>query len=143
MVSKIQEIKAEVIAEKNKTQSAVQAILGSRALLALLTILMIAFGAQTLYAPARLPPLAGIDIARTFLPQVDAGLVGQKLEEARQAALRQGGLDRLNDFITSHQNDIPLFNLIGFIGSALLLVGNLLFAASKWKSATGVVIGAP
>ena len=33
--------------------------------------------------------------------------------------------------------------LIGFALSALLLVGNLLAAATKWRGATGVTIGAP
>lgn len=143
MIASIQEAKTQVIAEKNKFTSAVRTVIGSRVLLAVLTMLMLGFGAHALYAPDRLPPIAGLDMAKSFAPTIDAGVIGQKLQEAQDAAVRQGGLDRLNDFVTAHQAQIPLYNLIGFALSALLLVGNLLAAATKWRGATGVTIGAP
>lgn len=143
MVASIQEAKTRVIAEKNKFVSATQAMIGSRVLLAALTMLVLGFGVHALYAPDRLPPIAGLDIAKSLAPTIDAGVIGQKLQEAQDAAVRQGGLDRLNDFITAHQAQIPLYNLIGFAVSALLLLGNLLAAAAKWKGATGITVGAP
>ena len=143
MVSKIQEIKTETVAETNKFVTAVKAFIGSRILLALLAMCVVAFGVQSLYAPDRLPPIAGLDLIRQFMPQVDSGVIGAKLQEAQDAAVRQGGLDRLNDFIAAHQAQIPLYNLIGLGLSALLLVWNILVAAAKWKGSTGIVIGAP
>ena len=143
MIASIEEAKTRLIAEKNKFVTATQAVIGSRVLLAALTMLMLGFGVHALYAPDRLPPIAGLDMAKTFAPAIDAGVIGQKLQEAQDAAVRQGGLDRLNDFINTHQAQIPLYNLIGFMVSALLLIGNLLAAAAKWKGATGITIGAP
>jgi hypothetical protein len=147
MVSSIQQMKTQVVTrvvtEKNKVLAATYAIIGSRVLLAALTLLMVAFAAQVLFDPAHLPPIAGLDSVKAFLPNVDAGVIGQKANEAQAAFVRQGGLDKINDFIRAHQTEIPLYNQIGLGLSFLLLTGNILFAAQKWKGASSITIGAP
>lgn len=142
MVSSIKEAKEKVVAEKNKVVTSAQAIVGSRALLAVLTMLMVGFGTHSLFFPDKLPPIAGLDIAQTFGPHVDAGVLGAKLQEAHDAAIRQGAPERAQEFLLAHTADYPLYNWIGFAGSALLLALNMLAAASKWKGATGIRIGA-
>ena len=144
MVSSIQEAKARVVAEKNKVVSSTRAVIGSRALLAVLTMLMVGFGVHALYAPTRLPPIQGLSLASVGLPSsVDFGVLGQGAQEATAAAIRQGAPDKANEFLAAHQSQIPLYNQIGFGVCALLLVWNLFAAAGKWKGAKGVVIGAP
>ena len=144
MVSTIQEAKARVVAEKNKVVSATRAVIGSRALLAVLTMLMVGFGAHAIYFPQRLPPIEGLSLASFGLPSsVDFGVVGHEAQEAGAAAIRQGAPAKITEFVAAHQSQIPLYNLIGFVLCALLLVWNLLAAASKWRGARGVTMGAP
>jgi hypothetical protein len=73
----IADAKARVVGEKNKLFTAVGAVLGSRALLAVLAMFMIAFGAQALYAPTQLPAVGGLDMVQSTLnANLDFGWVG-------------------------------------------------------------------
>ena len=127
--------------EKGKLLTAVHGVIGSRAVLAGLTMLMVGFGAHTIYAPTRLPPIRGISLAQAGLPpSLDFGAAGEAAKELRDAAVRQGASDQVTTFVTAHQDWIPAFNQGGFALCALLLVWNLFAAAQKWREGSVRVV---
>lgn len=137
----IADAKARVVAEKNKFTTAAYSVLGSRALLAFLTLFMIAFGTQALYAPSQLPAVGGLDMVQSVLhANLDFGWIGEQAQEAQAAAERQGVTARALNFIAAHPVET---NRIGFAAALAMLIGNLLIASHKWRSGTGVVVGAP
>ena len=140
----LDEAKAIYREEKAKLTGGVSALIGSRAVLAVLTLLMVGFGSHALYAPDRLPPIQGVSLAQLGLPSsLDFGVAGDVAKEARDAALRQGAEGQVTSFVDAHRAQAPLFNLAGAALSALLLAWNLMAAAGKWKTSPGVAIGAP
>lgn len=122
----LKEAKEIVHEERVKVTSSLSAIAGSRWLMAILATFAITFGAHLIYAPARLPPVAGVSLTTLGLPTgVDFGFVGEQAGEAAAAAGRQGAQGRVDEFITSNEARVPLINAIGFGAALLLLLGNM------------------
>ena len=91
----------------------------------MLATFAIAFGADLLYFPHRLPAIGGISLATIGLPPLDFGIVGEQATQAQEAAQRQGVDDVVAAFLTDHPNLVPIFNGVGFGLTFLLLLGNM------------------
>jgi predicted nucleic acid-binding Zn ribbon protein len=121
----LEEAKAIYEDEKAKLRSAFGAIIGSRWLLAILATFVIAFGSNLLFAPMRLPHVAGIEAATAFMPDVDLGLVGEQIGEAREAAENQGASGRVQEILAENAERAPVLNLVMFVLCLVLLSVNL------------------
>lgn len=121
----LEEAKALYREEKGKLTSSLSALAGSRWLLAILATFVIAFGANLLYFPGRLPAVGGISLTTIGLPPLDFGIVGDQANQAQEAAERQGGGDAVATFLTEHANLVPILNGVGFGLTLLLLLGNM------------------
>lgn len=112
--------------EKAKFTGSASAIAGSRWLMAILATLTLAFGSHLIYAPERLPPVAGFSVAQSGLPpSLDFGLAGEQMQEMREAALREDVPARVREFVAENQERIPIFNWIGFGVAFALLLANM------------------
>ena len=68
----------------------VAAVIASWPALAISSLCVIAFGAQSYYAPERLPPFGGLSLAQVGLPSApDLGELNDPLRDASEAAQRQ------------------------------------------------------
>ena len=68
----------------------VAAVIASWPALAISSLCVIAFGAQSYYAPERLPPFGGLSLAQVGLPSApDLGELNDPLRDATEAAQRQ------------------------------------------------------
>ena len=68
----------------------VAAVIASWPALAISSLCVIAFGAQSYYAPERLPPFGGLSLAQVGLPSApDLGELNDPLRDATDAAQRQ------------------------------------------------------
>ena len=68
----------------------VAAVIASWPALAISSLCVIAFGAQSYYAPERLPPFGGLSLAQVGLPTPpDLGELNDPLRDATEAAQRQ------------------------------------------------------
>jgi hypothetical protein len=112
--------------EKVKFTGALSAVAGSRWLLAILATLVIAFGANLVYAPDRLPAVGGVSLAAVGLPpNLDFGVVGEQAGEAAAAAQRQGAQTQAASFLAEHPSLAPILNGVGFGLALALLLGNM------------------
>src|SRR5688572_20559404 len=84
-MSSIDQAKAKLASEKNKVVTAVNALAGTRVVLAVCTLFVTVFGAHLVFAPDRLPGVAGLSLASVGLPSVDFGEAGRLAEEARRS----------------------------------------------------------
>lgn len=117
--------------EKTKVTSSVAKIAGSRWLLAILATFALAFGTHLAFAPGRLPPVSGLALTLSALPEgVDFGLLGEQAGAAREAAERQGVEEKAATLAAEHADRIPLANVLGF-ALALILLGINLFVMTK------------
>jgi len=125
-------------AEKTKVTGSISAIAGSRWLLAILATLVIAFGTHLAYAPARLPAVGGVSLAAVGLPpNVDFGYAGEQAAAARDAAIREGGQTRVQEFITANADKIPIINAVAFGVALLLLLGNMWIMTKRRRVSRG------
>jgi len=132
------EAKQIVREERLKIQNSLSAIAGSRWLMAILATFAIAFGTHLAYAPARLPPVGGLSLAQVGLPSgVDFGVVGEQAQAARDAAVRQGGGERVQQAIDENASRIPLINMIGFGLALVLLLGNMWIMTGRRRFSRG------
>jgi hypothetical protein len=129
----LDEAKAMVRQERSKLRSAFGAIIGSRWLLAILATFVIAFGSHVVFAPARLPPVAGLKAATAFMPEVDWGLAGEQAQQAANSAIEQGAGEQVNEFISTNASRIPAANIAMFgLCFALLLVNMTVMTRRRW-----------
>lgn len=138
----LEEAKARLASEKNKVVTATQTIVGSRALLAVLAIFTVAFGAHLMYAPERLPPFGGVNLATIGLPPVDFGEAANIARDARDAAIREDVPGSIQGFINENRSLVPIFNGIGFGACFILLIWNL-YINTKEKKFRGSFAGTP
>lgn len=121
----LDEAKAIYREEKAKLSGSLSAVAGSRWIMAVLATLAIAFGADLLYFPNRLPAIGGLSLTMIGLPPLDFGIVGDQAVQAGEAAQRQGAQDAIGSFLADHANLVPILNAVGFGITFLLLLGNM------------------
>jgi len=130
------EAKQIIKEERLKLTSSISAIAGSRWLLAIQATFALAFGTHLLYAPSRLPPVAGLSLAHIGLPDdLDFGVVGEQAKQAADAAERQDVSSRAQELIAVNPERIPLINAIGF-GLALVLLAINMTIMTKRRRVT-------
>jgi uncharacterized membrane protein YhaH (DUF805 family) len=129
----LDEAKTIVREERLKLRHAFSAIIGSRWLLAILATFVIAFGTHIAFAPTRLPPVAGLAAATSFMPAVDFGLVGEQAQQAAQSAIDQGADEEARALIAENAARIPAANVIMFaLCLVLLLVNMAVMTSRRW-----------
>jgi hypothetical protein len=118
------EAKAMLKAEETKVFGSLDAIIGSRWLMAILATTCLAFGLHALYAPTWLPSFGGLSLTTLGLPNgIDFGALGEQAQQAADAAQRQDVSGHVQALAQQHADLFPTINLIGFgVCLALLLV---------------------
>jgi hypothetical protein len=135
------EAKARLETERNKIVEALNSILGSRWLLAILAAFMIAFGTHALFFPERLPPVQSLSAADIGLPgDVDFGVVGEQAREAAEAAQRQDVGAYARDYAAADPERIALINTVGFSLALALLILNIVIAAKRYRRGYAVFV---
>lgn len=124
MATSLNDAKARVAAEKAKLTTAIKAVAGSRVLIGVFGALLLAFAAHAFYFPERLPSLAhGLSIASIGLPaDLDFGAVGEGAKQARDAAIRQGGVEKAQSFLAAYPILTPIINWAGAVAALALLL---------------------
>ena len=118
----LDDVKAQVHAEKIKVFASIEAIIGSPYAVAALLAAAIAFGSHLIYAPTRLAPLFDNFSAVTLgLPPIDFGVVGQGARDATEAAGRQGAGEVAAETLAANAWAVPSLNALG-LGAALILL---------------------
>lgn len=128
--------------EKTKVTSSLAAIAGSRWLMAILATLVIAFGSQTIFAPAYLPTPGGLSIATLGLPpNVDFGAAGEQAQQAADAAARSDGRSQLEARLATEAANnpqlVPILNMIGLGLAFLLLMVNMTIMTKRRRFSRG------
>lgn len=124
--------------EKTKLTTSVSAIAGSRWLLAILATLVLAFGTHALYAPTRLPAVAGANVAALGLPpNLDFGVAGEQAQQAAESAQREGAPTRVQEWVAANSERVPLINMIGFGLTLALLLGNMWIMTKRRRFSRG------
>lgn len=132
----LDEAKAAYRVEKKKITTSLSAIIGSRWLLAIAATFALAFACHLTYAPTRLPPIGGLNLAAVGLPEnVDFGAAGVQAARAKEAAERHGAQSRIQQTIDDNRERVPLANAIG-LGLALLILGVNLTVMTKRRRVT-------
>lgn len=118
----LDEAKAIYREEKAKVSHSLDALIGSRVLMAVLATFVIAFAVNLAMSPDRLPDVGGLSVARLGLPAgVDFGLVGEQAQQAGQAAVDQGAPSAIEGFLSEHRTLVPMLNA-GALGATLVLL---------------------
>jgi hypothetical protein len=108
----------------------VAAVIASWPALAISTLCLVAFGAQSYFAPERLPPFGGLSLAQVGLPSApDLGELNNPLRDATEAAQRQAreaiaereAAGELS-FFEANPQAARIANLVGFGASAIMLL---------------------
>ena len=134
----LEEAKALFQAEKAKLTGSLSAIAGSRWLLAVLATFVIAFGANALYSPNQLPAVGGISLAAVGLPpNLDFGVAGEQLRQAREAAEREGARERASGFLGDNPQVIPILNWAGLALTFAALIGNMWIMTKRRRFTRG------
>jgi hypothetical protein len=108
--------------EKGKITRSLDALIGSRVLMAVLATFAIAFAVNLATSPDQLPNVGGLSLARIGLPaSVDFGVVGEQAAQAKQAAIEQGAQGEIDAFLGEHREIVPLLNA-GALGATLILL---------------------
>ncbi|HRP11926.1 MAG TPA: hypothetical protein PLK37_12895 [Terricaulis sp.] len=131
----LDEAKALVKSEKAKLTTAFSTAIGSRWLLAIAAAFALAFASHTIYAPSRLPPVGGLNMAAIGLPPLDLGIVGEQAAKARDAAVAQGAPSYIQAKINENRQYVPLMNAIG-LGLALVVLAINLTVMTKRRRVT-------
>lgn len=132
------EAKQIVREERLKLTSAISVLAGSRWLLAILATLVLAFGSHLLYAPTRLPAVAGVaEISRIAMPGVDFGIVGEQAGEAIDAARRQDVSGQVQAFTTATATRARITNAVGFGLTLILLIVNMVIMTKRRRTTRG------
>jgi hypothetical protein len=136
----IGEVKLRIAEERAKVTTSINAVLGSRWLLAVLAAFAISFASHTIFFPERLPPVAGITIANLGLPTTDFGLVGDQATQAYEAAQRQDVSGRLGELLAERPQLAATLNIAGLVISLLLLVWNIHLASRRYAHGVALFI---
>lgn len=131
----LDEAKALVKGERTKLATAFSTAIGSRWLLAIVATFALAFASHAIYAPQRLPPVGGLNLAAVGLPPLDLGIVGEQAGKAREAAVAQGAPGFIQQKIDENRRYVPLMNAIG-LGLALLVLAVNLTVMTKRRRVT-------
>lgn len=123
--------------EKAKFTGSLNALIGSRMLLAVLAVSAIAFASRLMFAPDRLPSVGGLSLAQVGLPPLDFGVAGEQLAQAREAALREGASGYVQTFLAANGDLIPMFNAIGLGLCLALLAWNLTVMTARRRFTRG------
>lgn len=134
----LKEAKEIVREERIKVTTSLSALAGSRWLMAILATFAIAFGTHLAYAPARLPPVAGVSIAQIGLPtDLDFGVIGDQAKQAADAAERQDARGRAREMLEANPERYPLYNAIGFGLAIVLLAVNMTIMTKRRRFSRG------
>lgn len=133
------EAKQIVKEERIKITTSLSVIAGSRWLLAILATFVLAFGTHLLYAPTRLPAVAGLaTISQVAIPAgLDFGVLGEQAKEAVDAAARQDVAGQAQAFATANPTRVHLTNAVGFALALLLLFVNLSLMTKRRRTTRG------
>ena len=116
------QLQTELKALPDRLKKAFKVVINARTTLALFLMFAIGFGSQLAFAPTRLPPLGGFGLVSVGLPPLNLGEAGRIAAEAGAAAQRQGGGDRLAEWLAAHAGIKPALNGIGLGASAVIFV---------------------
>lgn len=132
----LEDAKRIVRDERAKLRAALSALAGSRWLTAILATFVIAFGANVLYSPDRLPDVGGLSVAAIGLPpSLDFGYAGEIAGQARAAAQAHGAPSRVDSFLAANRAFVPALNSLGLGVSVLLLLGNMALMTTRRRDA--------
>jgi hypothetical protein len=139
----LDDVKAQVGAEKTKVFSSIEAIIGSPYAVSALLAAAIAFASHLIWAPERMAPLFDNFSSVTLgLPPIDFGVLGQGAQDAIDAAIRQGAPDVAAETLTSNAWAVPALNAAGLIAALLLLGWNLLAMLKRKRAETAARLAA-
>lgn len=134
----LDEARALFRAEKAKLTGSLSAIAGSRWLLAILATFVIAFGANALYSPSQLPAVGGVSLAAVGLPSnLDFGVAGEQLTQAREAAEREGARERAASLLSDNPQVVPILNWAGLGLTFAALLGNMWIMTKRRRFSRG------
>lgn len=124
--------------EKTKVTSSLSAIAGSRWLMAILATFVIAFGMNALYSPSQLPAVGGVSLAAVGLPpNLDFGVVGEQVTQAREAAEREGARERATGLLDENPQVVPILNWAGLALTFAALIGNMWIMTNRRRFTRG------
>jgi hypothetical protein len=134
----LDEAKALFLTEKAKLTGSLSAIAGSRWLMAILATFVIAFGANTLYSPSQLPAVGGVSLTAVGLPpNLDFGVVGAQVTQAREAAEREGARERATGLLAENPQVVPILNWAGLALTFAALIGNMWIMTKRRRVSRG------
>ncbi|MDX2276087.1 MAG: hypothetical protein NW206_11615 [Hyphomonadaceae bacterium] len=134
----LEDAKAIYKEEKQKVTRSLDAIIGSRVLMAVLATFVIAFAVNLLTSPDQLPNVGGLSIARLGLPpEVDFGFVGEQATQAGQAALREGAPGMIQSFVEENRSAVPIINGVGLGATFVLLLVNMTVMTKRRRFTKG------
>ena len=134
----LDDAKAIYSEEKGKITRSLDALIGSRILMAVLATFVIAFAVNFATSPDQLPNVGGLSLARIGLPSgVDFGVVGEQAAQAKQAAVEQGAQGQIDAFLGEHREIVPLLNGAALGASLVLLLWNMTIMTRRRRFTKG------
>lgn len=122
----IDEAKQIYSEEKGKVLRSLDALIGSRVLMAVLATFVLAFAVNLWMSPNQMPNVGGLSLATYGLPpNVDFGFLGEQYDTAKQAAYEQGLDGEVRSFLDGNRGLVPIINGILFGASVVLLLWNM------------------
>lgn len=111
--------------EKGKVLRSLDALIGSRVLMAVLATFVLAFAVNLWMSPNQMPNVGGLSLATYGLPPMDFGVLGEQFDTAKQAAYEQGLDGEVRGFLDKNRGLVPILNGILFGASVVLLLWNM------------------
>jgi hypothetical protein len=134
----LDEAKAIYKEEKRKVTRSLDAIIGSRILMAVLATFVLAFAVNLATSPDQLPNVGGLSIARLGLPpEVDFGVVGEQAAKAQQAAERENASGYVRTFLDENRQAVPIINGVGLGATFVLLMVNMTVMTKRRRFTKG------
>jgi hypothetical protein len=134
----LDEAKAIYKDEKRKITRSLDALIGSRILMAVLATFVLAFAVNLATSPDQLPNVGGLSVARLGLPaDVDFGVVGEQAAQAQQAAEREGATSYVRTFLDENRSLVPIINGVGLGATFVLLMVNMTVMTKRRRFTKG------
>jgi hypothetical protein len=134
----LDEAKAIYKDEKRKITRSLDALIGSRILMAVLATFVLAFAVNLATSPDQLPNVGGLSVARLGLPaDVDFGVVGEQAAQAQQAAERENASSYVHTFLDENRSLVPIINGVGLGATFVLLMVNMTVMTKRRRFTKG------
>lgn len=134
----LEDAKAIYKEEKQKVTRSLDALIGSRMLMAVLATFVIAFAVNLATSPDQLPNVGGLSVARLGLPpEVDFGVVGEQAVQAQQAAERENASGYVQTFLNDNRQAVPIINGVGLGATFVLLMVNMTVMTKRRRFTKG------